>query len=143
MPNPLTHDVLILGAGLAGLRAAVEISRNLGGNVDIGIVSKVQLMRAHSVCAEGGTACMLRPEEGDSYELHAWDSVKGSDFLADQDVIDRFGLDKSAASRHLRQLRANELISERREADNKTRIYSLNPACIDTLIHTIRALLGK
>jgi succinate dehydrogenase / fumarate reductase flavoprotein subunit len=90
MAEGLTHDVLILGAGLAGLRAAVEISRRLDGKVDIGIVSKVQLMRAHSVCAEGGTAAVLRPEEGDSFELHAWDSVKGSDFLADQDVVHRF-----------------------------------------------------
>jgi succinate dehydrogenase / fumarate reductase flavoprotein subunit len=90
MAQGLTHDVLILGAGLAGLRAAVEISRCLDGKVDIGIVSKVQLMRAHSVCAEGGTAAMLRPEEGDSFELHAWDTVKGSDFLADQDVVHRF-----------------------------------------------------
>jgi succinate dehydrogenase / fumarate reductase flavoprotein subunit len=90
MPERLSHDVLILGAGLAGLRAAVELSRRLEGRVDIGIVSKVQLMRAHSVCAEGGTAAMLRPEEGDSFALHAWDSVKGSDFLADQDVVWRF-----------------------------------------------------
>src|SRR5512136_2193317 len=90
MTQHLTHDVLILGAGLAGLRAAVEISRRLDGKVDIGIVSKVQLMRAHSVCAEGGTAAVLRPEEGDSFDLHAWDSVKGSDFLADQDVVYRF-----------------------------------------------------
>ncbi|MCJ7440618.1 MAG: succinate dehydrogenase/fumarate reductase flavoprotein subunit [Thermoanaerobaculaceae bacterium] len=90
MAQGLTHDVLILGAGLAGLRAAVEISRRLDGKVDIGIVAKVQLMRAHSVCAEGGTAAVLRPEEGDSFELHAWDSVKGSDFLADQDVVHRF-----------------------------------------------------
>jgi succinate dehydrogenase / fumarate reductase, flavoprotein subunit len=90
MAESRTHDVLILGAGLAGLRAAVEISRKLQGKVDIGIVSKVQLMRAHSVCAEGGTAAMLRPEEGDSFELHAWDTVKGSDFLADQDVVDLF-----------------------------------------------------
>jgi succinate dehydrogenase / fumarate reductase flavoprotein subunit len=90
MAEGLTHDVLILGAGLAGLRAAVEISRRLDGKVDIGIVSKVQLMRAHSVCAEGGTAAVLRPEEGDSFDLHAWDSVKGSDFLADQDVVHRF-----------------------------------------------------
>src|SRR5512136_2456192 len=90
MTQHLTHDVLILGAGLAGLRAAVEISRRLDGKVDIGIVSKVQLMRAHSVCAEGGTAAVLRPEEGDSFDLHAWDSVKGSDFLADQDVGYRF-----------------------------------------------------
>jgi len=90
MAHELTHDVLILGAGLAGLRAAVEISRRLEGKVDIGIVSKVQLMRAHSVCAEGGTAAVLRTDLGDSFDLHAWDSVKGSDFLADQDVVRRF-----------------------------------------------------
>ncbi|MBZ5640396.1 MAG: succinate dehydrogenase/fumarate reductase flavoprotein subunit [Acidobacteriia bacterium] len=90
MSERLNHDVLILGAGLAGLRAAVEISRRLDGKVDIGIVSKVQLMRAHSVCAEGGTAAVLRTDEGDSLDLHAWDTVKGSDFLADQDVVRRF-----------------------------------------------------
>ncbi len=90
MAEPLQNDVLILGAGLAGLRAAVEISRLTEGRTDIGIVSKVQLMRAHSVCAEGGTAAVLRPEEGDSFDLHAWDTVKGSDFLADQDVVHRF-----------------------------------------------------
>jgi succinate dehydrogenase / fumarate reductase flavoprotein subunit len=90
MAQSLTHDVLILGAGLAGLRAAVEICSRLDGRVDVGIVSKVQLMRAHSVCAEGGTAAVLRTEEGDSLDLHAWDTVKGSDFLADQDVVRRF-----------------------------------------------------
>ena len=90
MAQTLTHDVLILGAGLAGLRAAVEICSRLDGRVDVAIVSKVQLMRAHSVCAEGGTAAVLREEEGDSIDLHAWDTVKGSDFLADQDVVRRF-----------------------------------------------------
>ncbi len=90
MDRELKHDVVILGAGLAGLRAAVEISRRLGGQVDIGIVSKVQLMRAHSVCAEGGTASVLRTDLGDSEELHAWDTVKGSDFLADQNVVRTF-----------------------------------------------------
>ncbi len=85
-----THDVLIFGTGLAGLRAAVEIARKSEGRVNIGLVSKVQIMRAHSVCAEGGTGAVLYEEEGDSYDLHAWDSVKGSDFLADQDVVDRF-----------------------------------------------------
>ncbi|MEI8333802.1 MAG: succinate dehydrogenase/fumarate reductase flavoprotein subunit [Chloroflexota bacterium] len=90
MDRELQHDVVILGAGLAGLRAAVEISRRLEGKVDIGIVSKVQLMRAHSVCAEGGTAAVLREDLGDSRELHAWDTVKGSDFLADQDVVRTF-----------------------------------------------------
>ena len=90
MDRELQHDVVILGAGLAGLRAAVEISRRLEGRVDIGIVSKVQLMRAHSVCAEGGTAAVLRTDLGDSRELHAWDTVKGADFLADQDVVRTF-----------------------------------------------------
>jgi len=85
-----THDVLILGTGLAGLRAAVEISIRTRGTANIGIVSKVQVMRSHSVCAEGGTGAVMRPEEGDSFELHAWDTVKGSDFLADQDTVDRF-----------------------------------------------------
>jgi succinate dehydrogenase / fumarate reductase flavoprotein subunit len=84
------HDVLIFGTGLAGLRAAVEISIRSRGAANIGIVSKVQVMRAHSVCAEGGTGAVMRPEEGDSFELHAWDTVKGSDFLADQDTVDRF-----------------------------------------------------
>src|SRR5271165_6638424 len=86
----MTHDVLILGTGLAGLRAAVEISIRTRGAVNIGIVSKVQVMRSHSVCAEGGMGAVMRPEEGDSLELHAWDTVKGSDFLADQDTVDRF-----------------------------------------------------
>ncbi len=90
MGQQVTHDVIILGAGLAGLRAAVELSMRTSGKVDIGMVSKVQLMRAHSVCAEGGTAAVMRPEEGDSLELHAWDTVKGADFLADQDVVERF-----------------------------------------------------
>jgi succinate dehydrogenase / fumarate reductase flavoprotein subunit len=86
----ISHDVLILGTGLAGLRAAVELCLRTQGRADIGIVSKVQIMRSHSVCAEGGTGAVMRPEEGDSFELHAWDTVKGSDFLADQDVVDRF-----------------------------------------------------
>ena len=90
MDQSLGHDVLILGAGLAGLRAAVEIAQRTDGKADIGIVSKVQLMRSHSVCAEGGTAAMLRTDEGDSFDLHAWDTVKGADFLADQDVVYRF-----------------------------------------------------
>ncbi len=90
MPEVITHDLIILGSGLAGLRAAVEASRVSKGSLNIGLVSKVQLMRSHSVCAEGGTAAMLRTEEGDSFELHAWDTIKGSDFLADQDVVERF-----------------------------------------------------
>jgi succinate dehydrogenase / fumarate reductase flavoprotein subunit len=83
-----SHDVIILGSGIAGLRAAVEAARN--PEINVAIVSKVQLMRSHSVCAEGGTAAVMRPEDGDSPELHAWDTVRGADFLADQDVVMRF-----------------------------------------------------
>ncbi len=83
----VAHDVLILGSGIAGLRAAVEAARVSRDELDIAIVSRVQLMRSHSVCAEGGTAAVLHPEEGDSLELHAWDTIKGSDFLADQNVV--------------------------------------------------------
>ncbi len=90
MSEMFTHDVLILGSGIAGLRAAVEIAVQTEGKVDVGIISKVQLMRSHSVGAEGGTAAVMRPEEGDSFDLHAWDTIKGSDFLSDQDVVYRF-----------------------------------------------------
>jgi succinate dehydrogenase / fumarate reductase, flavoprotein subunit len=90
MADVFTHDLIIFGAGLAGLRAAIEASRSAQGKLDIAVISKNQLMRAHSVAAEGGTAAAIRPEDGDSVELHAWDTVKGSDFLADQDVVDMF-----------------------------------------------------
>jgi succinate dehydrogenase / fumarate reductase flavoprotein subunit len=82
------HDVIVLGSGLAGLRAAIEAAHNSG--LDVAIVSKVQLMRSHSVCAEGGTAAVMQPDEGDSFELHAWDTIRGADFLCDQDVVKRF-----------------------------------------------------
>lgn len=84
------HDIVIVGSGIAGLRAAVEIKRRYGDKLNVGMVSKVQLMRSHSVAAEGGTAAALYPQEGDSFTLHAWDTIKGSDFLADQDVVWNF-----------------------------------------------------
>jgi succinate dehydrogenase / fumarate reductase flavoprotein subunit len=90
MADVITHELIILGAGLAGLRAAIEASRVAQGKIDIAVISKNQLMRAHSVAAEGGTAAVMRPEDGDSVELHAWDTIKGSDFLSDQDVVDLF-----------------------------------------------------
>ncbi|RLI12174.1 succinate dehydrogenase/fumarate reductase flavoprotein subunit [Candidatus Bathyarchaeota archaeon] len=84
----ITHDVVIIGAGLAGLRAAVEASEVSKGKLDVAVISKVHPMRSHSVCAQGGTAAVLR--EGDSFDLHAWDTIKGADFLADQDVVEFF-----------------------------------------------------
>jgi len=94
------RDIIVLGAGLAGLRAAVEIART-NPAADTAIISKVQLMRAHSVCAEGGTAAVMQPDLGDSLELHAWDTIRGADFLCDQDVAMRF---VTAMPEEIRQL---------------------------------------
>ena len=70
------------------MRAAIAAAKK-GPNLKIGIVSKLQVMRSHSVSAEGGTAAVLFEEEGDTIESHVYDTVKGSDFLADQDVAER------------------------------------------------------
>jgi len=82
----LSHDVIIIGAGIAGLRAAIAAAQF--SKIDVAVVSKVYPVRSHSVCAQGGTGAVLR--DGDSFDLHAWDTVKGSDFLADQDVVELF-----------------------------------------------------
>ncbi len=90
MVETLRHDLIIVGSGIAGLRAAIEAARVSAGKADIAVVTKVQAMRAHSVSAEGGTAAVLYPELGDSLESHLFDTVKGSDYLADQDAVERF-----------------------------------------------------
>ncbi|MBV9699864.1 MAG: FAD-binding protein [Candidatus Eremiobacteraeota bacterium] len=77
------HDVLVLGAGLAGMRAALEAARN---GADVAIVTKVHPIRSHSSAAQGGINAALG--EGDSWESHAFDTVKGSDYLADQDAVE-------------------------------------------------------
>jgi fumarate reductase flavoprotein subunit len=82
-----SYDVLVVGGGLAGLRAAIA-AVEANPRVKVGLVSKVYPMRSHTVSAEGGAAAALRPE--DSYENHAFDTIKGSDYLADQDVVEAF-----------------------------------------------------
>ena len=88
MTDTIEHDLLIVGSGLAGLRAAIQAAKT-SSKIKIAVISKLQVMRSHSVSAEGGTAAVLFPEEGDSFESHVYDTVKGSDFLADQDVVER------------------------------------------------------
>ena len=80
----LEHDVLIIGAGLAGMRAALA-AHDSGANT--GIISKVYPVRSHSNAAQGGINAAL-VDRGDSWEEHAYDTVKGSDFLGDQDAIE-------------------------------------------------------
>jgi succinate dehydrogenase / fumarate reductase flavoprotein subunit len=106
MTETITHDVVIVGAGLAGSWAAMAASR--AGVQDVGVVSKVHPLRSHSGAAQGGIAAALnnvRPVEGtgprgpleqlppgeepvDSWELHMFDTIKGSDWLGDQDSIE-------------------------------------------------------
>ena len=88
MTDNLYHDVVIIGSGLAGLRAAISCAET-NKKLSIGVISKVQVMRSHSVSAEGGTAAVLFEDEGDNKASHIYDTIRGSDFLADQDVAER------------------------------------------------------
>jgi succinate dehydrogenase / fumarate reductase flavoprotein subunit len=78
------HDVLVVGAGLAGMRAAVE-AFDIGA--DVAVISKIHPVRSHSAAAEGGINAALGNASEDSPEEHAFDTVKGSDYLGDQDAI--------------------------------------------------------
>ncbi len=82
-PTMPQHDVLVIGAGLAGQRAALAAAE---GGASVGIISKVHPVRSHSNAAQGGINAALNPE--DSWESHAYDTVKGSDYLGDQDAIE-------------------------------------------------------
>src|ERR1019366_9849747 len=82
-----SYDVLVVGGGLAGIRASIAVVE-ANPTLKVAMVSKVYPMRSHTVSAEGGAAAVLRPE--DSYETHAFDTIKGSDYLADQDVVEAF-----------------------------------------------------
>jgi len=77
------HDVLVIGAGLAGQRAALAAAE---AGASVGIISKVHPVRSHSNAAQGGINAALDPQ--DSWESHAFDTVKGSDYLGDQDAIE-------------------------------------------------------
>ncbi len=81
------HDVLIIGGGGAGLRAAIELGESYP-QLRVAVLSKVYPMRSHTVAAEGGAAAVTKPN--DSLDRHAYDTVSGSDWLGDQDVIEAF-----------------------------------------------------
>ncbi len=79
------HDVVIIGGGIAGLTAALTAAKN---NCQVAVVSKVHVTRSHSVAAQGGIAASLGNEEEDNWEWHMYDTVKGSDYLADQHAVE-------------------------------------------------------
>jgi succinate dehydrogenase / fumarate reductase flavoprotein subunit len=80
-----THDVLVVGAGCAGMRAAIE---SFDAGADVALLSKLHPTRSHSGAAEGGINAALGNASEDNPEIHAFDTVKGSDYLADQDAVE-------------------------------------------------------
>ncbi|MCI0419712.1 MAG: fumarate reductase (quinol) flavoprotein subunit [Acidobacteria bacterium] len=82
-----SHDVLLVGGGGAGLRAAIAVAE-LNPKLSVAVVSKVYPMRSHTVSAEGGAAAVIKP--GDSLEDHAYDTISGGDWLSDQDAVEAF-----------------------------------------------------
>ncbi len=82
-----THDVVLVGGGGAGLRAAIAIAE-ANPRLSIAVVSKVYPMRSHTVSAEGGAAGVARPD--DSLDEHAYDTISGGDWLPDQDAVEAF-----------------------------------------------------
>jgi succinate dehydrogenase / fumarate reductase flavoprotein subunit len=81
------HDVLVIGGGCAGMRAAIAAH---DAGADVAIISKLHPTRSHSGAAEGGINAALGNAKEDSPEIHAYDTVKGSDFIGDQDAIEVF-----------------------------------------------------
>jgi len=82
-----THDVLLVGGGGAGLRAAIAVSE-FNPNLKVAVVSKVYPMRSHTVSAEGGAAGVIKAD--DSLDEHAYDTISGGDWLCDQDAVEAF-----------------------------------------------------
>lgn len=80
------HDLIIVGAGLAGMRAAIEATKD--ENLNVAIISKLHPVRSHSGAAQGGINAALGNAAPDSEESHTFDTVKGSDYLGDQDAIE-------------------------------------------------------
>ena len=87
-----THDVVIVGSGIAGLRTALEMPQS-----DVAVLTKVYPHRSHSASAQGGISAALGNEEEDRWEWHMFDTIKGSDYLADQDAVEIFVKDAPRA----------------------------------------------
>jgi fumarate reductase flavoprotein subunit len=81
------YDVLIVGGGGAGLRAAIAVAET-NPKLSIAVVSKVYPMRSHTVSAEGGSAAVIKPN--DSLDHHAYDTISGADWMCDQDAVEAF-----------------------------------------------------
>jgi fumarate reductase flavoprotein subunit len=85
--DPLACDVLVVGGGGAGLRAAIAVAET-HPQLRVAVISKVYPMRSHTVSAEGGAAAVIKP--GDSLDEHAYDTISGGDWMCDQDAVEAF-----------------------------------------------------
>ncbi len=99
----LSHDILVIGGGLAGLRAAIEAKR---AGQDVAVLSKVHPLRSHSVAAQGGINAALGNAPAavkDTWENHTFDTIKGGDYLSDQDAVEvmcREGIERVIEMEH-------------------------------------------
>ncbi|MGB7572438.1 MAG: succinate dehydrogenase flavoprotein subunit [Thermodesulfobacteriota bacterium] len=138
------HDIVIIGAGLAGLRAAVECV----GQANVAVVSKVLPTRSHSGAAQGGITAPLGNEEEDHWEWYFYDTVKGGDYLGDQDAVEILVKDSPRAIYELEHMgvpfsRTTEGKIAQRNFGGHTRDYGKKPvkrACY-AADHTGRVVL--
>jgi succinate dehydrogenase / fumarate reductase flavoprotein subunit len=132
--RPRTHDLdaVVVGAGGAGLYAALELKRNLGPEARIGVISKLYPSRSHTGAAQGGVCAALGNTEEDNWEWHWFDTVKGGDYLVDQDAAEVMCHDAVETVIHLEHLglpfnRTPEGLIDQRRFGGHTRNYGEGP----------------
>jgi succinate dehydrogenase / fumarate reductase flavoprotein subunit len=133
-PRPRTHDLdaVVVGAGGAGLYAALELKRDLGPEARIGVISKLYPSRSHTGAAQGGVCAALGNTEEDSWEWHWFDTVKGGDYLVDQDAAEVMCHDAVETVINLEHLglpfnRTPEGLIDQRRFGGHTRNYGEGP----------------
>jgi len=139
------YDVVVIGGGIAGLYTALTASHD---NCRVAVVSKVHVTRSHSVAAQGGIAAALGNEEEDHWEWHMYDTIKGSDYLADQDSVEILSKEAPDSIFELEHLgvpfsRNEKGLIEQRRFGGHTRNYGEAPvkrACYAS-DHTGRAIM--
>jgi succinate dehydrogenase / fumarate reductase flavoprotein subunit len=133
-PRPRTHDLdaVVVGAGGAGLYAALELKRDLGPEARIGVISKLYPSRSHTGAAQGGVCAALGNTEEDHWEWHWFDTVKGGDYLVDQDAAEVMCHDAVETVINLEHLglpfnRTPEGLIDQRRFGGHTRNYGEGP----------------
>ncbi len=133
-PKPRTHDLdaIVVGAGGAGLYAALELKRDLGPEARIGVISKLYPSRSHTGAAQGGVCAALGNTEEDNWEWHWFDTVKGGDYLVDQDAAEVMCHDAVETVINLEHLglpfnRTPEGLIDQRRFGGHTRNYGEGP----------------